>query len=452
MMKKSLLALAVAALSANAFALDLGSDAALKYASEIKFATDGTALTLPETVDVETGFSIGIGNVRYVRFDITGAEFDVDNVAAGDLDNANVTTAVSAVDTEDKKYVIFEITAGAALDIDAVLEFTPSILAKSASNVSLQYRLYETGVAALAGSDAVLASKSGSVISYAKALSLAVTSVNEELDKIDVAQESKFFDGATGDTETTLGNVDVQVDDTVLWTGGVATTIADLVSDTASENAIVITGDFSSAADVTLGGVPIDPADLTATTATFPLASAAAVEAVGDVIDDLGKVVYVTNGTDTIAQSDFTATLDLTAATNSTAADLSGDLDSLEKNGASELVNFNLKPKSEGGAYDNYLRISNTSNLAGKFYITVIADDGSNVSLALSDVEGQPATLDARASTTQLRIDDIYAAAVAKGFALAGQGKIRLLVEGEVPSLDVQSYTTSKDGNSFNTF
>ncbi|MFD2836473.1 hypothetical protein ACFS3C_07700 [Azotobacter vinelandii] len=82
----------------------------------------------------------------------------------------------------------------------------------------------------------------------------------------------------------------------------------------------------------------------------------------------------------------------------------------------------------------------------------MIADDGSTASLALSDVEGQPAELAARASTTQMRIDDIYAAAVAKGFALSGQGKLRLVVEGEVPSLDVQTYTVSKDANSFATF
>lgn len=439
-MKKTLLALAVSALSVNAFALDLGTDAALKYASEIKFAAAGTALTLPETVDVLTGFSIGAGNVRYVRFDVTGAEFDVANVAAGDLVLAGATVAVSTVDTSNKKYVIFEVTAGGA-DIanNVALNLTPRILAKAGSNVSIQYRLYETGVDALAGNSDVLANKSGAVVSYAPALSLAVTSVG--VDSIDVAQESKFFDGATGDINATLGNVDVQVDATVLWTTGAATTIGDLVA--ATGNAIVINGDFSSAADVTLGGVSVAAADLTATTATFPLASAAAVDAVNS------NVVFVANGTDAIAPSDFTATLDLAAATNSSAADLAGDLDSLEKNGSTQLVNLALKP---GGAYSNFVRISNTSGLEGKFFVTVIADDGQNVSLTLDEIAGQPATLAARASTTQMSIQSIFDAAAAKGLALANEGKLRLQVEGEVPSLDVQTYTVSKDGNSFATF
>ncbi len=455
MMKKSLLALAVAALSANAFAFELGTDSALKYASEIKFdTTDGTELTLPagETVDVETGFSITAGNVRYVRFDITGAEFDTDSVVAADLAAAGLildtdySVQVSAVDSTNKKYVIFEITplaAGAGdMDNEQELNFSPKILAKSAANVTLQYRLYETGVAALAGSDAVLASKSGSVISFAKALSFKATP-NAAIGKIDVAQESKLF---TTGNETDLGTVEVALDSAVLWTDGLATEAEDLLSDTANANSIVISGDFSSATDVQLAGSSIDPDNLTATTATFPFANAASV--IGS-----GSITFVTNETDAISPSGFTTTLDLTAATNSSATDISGGaLGSLEKNGDSQEVNLSLKPKSEGGVYDNFVRISNTSSLAGKFFITVIADDGSTASLALSDVEGQPAELAARASTTQMRIDDIYAAAVTKGFALSGQGKLRLVVEGEVPSLDVQTYTVSKDANSFATF
>ncbi|WP_236616357.1 MULTISPECIES: hypothetical protein [Azotobacter] len=453
-MKKSLLALAVAALSANAFAFELGTDSALKYASEIKFdTTDGTELTLPagETVDVETGFSITAGNVRYVRFDITGAEFDTSNVAAADLVAAGLTidteysVQVSAVDSTNKKYVIFEITplaAGGDMDNEQELNFSPKILAKSAANVTLQYRLYETGVAALAGSDAVLASKSGSVISFAKALSFKATP-NAAIGKIDVAQESKLF---TTGNETDLGTVEVALDSAVLWTDGLATEAEDLLSDTANANSIVISGDFSSATDVQLAGSSIDPDNLTATTATFPFANAASV--IGS-----GPITFITNETDAISPSGFTTSLDLTAATNSSATDISGGaLGSLEKNGDSKEVNLSLKPKSEGGVYDNFVRISNTSSLAGKFFITVIADDGSTASLALSDVEGQPAELAARASTTQMRIDDIYAAAVAKGFALSGQGKLRLVVEGEVPSLDVQTYTVSKDANSFATF
>lgn len=450
-MKKTLLALAITALSANAFALELGKDSAEKFASEIKLAAAGTALTLSEAVDVKTGFSITNGNVRYVRFDITGAEFDVTKVAAADLENANVETVVSAVDANNKQFVIFEITATADVAIDDVLEFTPRILAKTGSNVSLQYRLYETGVAALAGNNDVLATKTGSVITFTPALSFTVVpQVNVE--KIDVTQESKFFNSDVEEDEAVLGTVSVNVATGVLWASGAQATIADLVSNEADANAIVINGDFSSAAEITLDGETADATNenLTATSATFALANAAAVGALKDAI-----VTFVTNGTDAIAPSSFTATLDLTpaatagAATGSTATDLSGALASLVKNGSTDEIDLALKP---GGAYSNFVRISNTSGLEGKIFVTVIADDGQTATVALNEIAGQPATLAPRASTTQMTIQQVFDAAAAKGLSLSGEGKLRLVVEGEVPSVSVQTYTVSKDGNSFATF
>ncbi len=450
-MKKTLLALAITALSANAFALELGKDSAEKFASEIKLAAAGTALTLSEAVDVKTGFSITNGNVRYVRFDITGAEFDVTKVVAADLQNANAATVVSAVDANNKQFVIFEITATGDVANDDVLKFIPRILAKTGSNVSLQYRLYETGVAALAGNNDVLATKTGSVITFAPALSFTVVpEVNVE--KIDVTQESKFFAGNFEKDEAVLGTVSVNVATGVQWASGAQATIADLVSNEADANAIVINGDFSSAAEITLGANTADATNenLTATSATFALANAAAVGALNGAI-----VTFVTNGTDAIAPSSFTATLDLTpaatstTATGSTATDLSGALASLVKNGSTDEVDLALKP---GGAYSNFVRISNTSGLEGKIFVTVIADDGQTATVALNEIAGQPATLAPRASTTQMTIQQVFDAAAAKGLSLSGEGKLRLVVEGEVPSLSVQTYTVSKDGNSFATF
>ncbi len=450
-MKKTLLALAITALSANAFALELGKDSAEKFASEIKLAAAGTALTLSEAVEVKTGFSITSGNVRYVRFDITGAEFDVTKVVLGDLESANVAPVVSAVDANNKQFVIFEITATDDVAIDDVLEFTPRILAKTGSNVSLQYRLYETGVAALAGNNDVLATKTGSVITFAPALSFTVVpQVNVE--KIDVTQESKFFNSGIEEDEAVLGTVSVTVAPEVQWANGAPATIADLVSNEANANAVVINGDFSSAAEITLNGAQANATNenLTATSATFALANAGAV---GDLSGAI--VTFVTNGTDAIAPSSFTATLDLTPAatatgvTGSTATDLSGALASLVKNGSNDEVDLALTP---GGAYSNFVRISNTSGLEGKIFVTVIADDGQTATVALNEIAGQPATLAPRASTTQMTIQQVFDAAAAKGLSLSGEGKLRLVVEGEVPSVSVQTYTVSKDGNSFATF
>ena len=73
---------------------------------------------------------------------------------------------------------------------------------------------------------------------------------------------------------------------------------------------------------------------------------------------------------------------------------------------------------------------------------------------------GQQASLEGQASA-QMDINDIYAAAQAAdtSFAAEGRNKLRLVVDGEFASgngqgegISVQSYTVSKDGNSFATF
>ena len=125
-----------------------------------------------------------------------------------------------------------------------------------------------------------------------------------------------------------------------------------------------------------------------------------------------------------------------------------GEIGVLNKNGSTKEANLVLAPDT---SYTNLVRISNTSNIAGKFFVTAYSDDGKSVSFPLSDVAGQPATLDAGASTKQMKVADIYAAAEAKGLALTGDKKLRLKVEGEVASLSLQNYTVSKDGNALNT-
>lgn len=458
-MKKTLLALAVAALSANAFALDLGKDEAIKYASEIKLdSAEGTVIALPagQSVDTKLGFSINKDNIRYVRYDISGAEFgtitsdmltfsktgDFDS----DPDTADTTEPVAHavnVSSQTANYVVFEIKAAEQSTSDLAVQFAPAVKAKAANTATVQYRLYETGVDASNGTANVLGSaKSGSLLTFVPALEVAFLPQAEN-DRIDVTQASKYFSKSKEDVNSVLGSIKLTLSG-ANWTDGQAAEIGDLVA--ADKNVLTVQGNFASAAKVTLDATEATAAakTLTGTAATFALADAAAVQALN------GKVItFVTNGTDVISESDFTATLDLNPAASSVVADQSGALASLKKNGSSAQVNLALKP---GGAYSNYVRISNTSGLEGKFYVTVIADNGQTASLTLDEIAGQPAALAARASTTQMTIQQIFEAAAAKGLSLSGEGKLRLVVEGEVPSLDVQTYTVSKDGNSFATF
>ncbi|WP_425889493.1 hypothetical protein [Aeromonas veronii] len=458
-MKKTLIALAIAGLSFNAAAVvdfDAATPTPLKFASEIKLnTTDGTLLVNDaNAMDITTkvGFSISANNQRYVRFDVTGAEFDVANIAATDL-SAVSGTFTKTVSSTGKTFVIFEIKdTAAAIAAGDVLTFAPRILAKAGNTVSVTYKLFETAVAAVANDPAqALANKSANVVTFAPALAAKFVTHNPA--KIDVSAESKKFEA--GAVTNTVGKLAIGVTG-ARWTDGQAAEMADLV---AAGSKVEVTGDLSAAkkqaADATkvdvsalkLNGTPATAID--ATKATFDLTTAVGVVST-DVPTTVDLVLEV-DGKTAINQTSFVGKYLVKAAANSNATDLPiGTLSELKKNGAEAELNIALKP---GGAYKNYVRISNKSGMKGDFFVTVTADDGKSVTFPLSAIANQPAALEAGASTTQIMVEDVFAAAAAKNLSLAGEGKLRIKVEGQVPAdnISLQSYTLSKDGNSFAT-
>ena len=463
-MKKTLIALAIAGVSFNAAAVvdfDSATPSVPKFASEIKFnATDGTSLTNTANIlDVTTkvGFSISASNQRYVRFDVTGAEFDVANIVAADLAAVSGTFA-STVSTAGKTFVVFEIKdSAAAIAAADILTFIPRLSVKGANTVSLTYKLFETAVAAVANDPAqALYSKQGTVASFTPALAAKFTKVTPE--KIDVALESNKFVG--GVNTNVIGKVAVGVNKDVLWANGADATMAQLV---AAGSQLEVEGDFSAGlkkSDGTVNETALTLGAANATTITPTKATFALLVESGDVkVDPITAVdlTFTVDGTTAIAESDFTAKYVVTPATGSTAATLNiGTLSELRKNGATANVDLALKP---GGAFSNFVRVSNKSSQEGNFFVTVIADDGKKVTFPLSAVAGQPAALKAGESTTQMTIQQIFDAAAAKGLTLSGEGKLRLVVEGQVPAattptngISVQTYTVAKDGNSFATF
>ncbi len=474
-MKKTLLALAVSALSVNAFAVDLNATAsdAVNYASEIRMPavlTDTVANNLD--VSVQLGFSATAGVKRYVRFDLTNAQFETPVVAADLTTTAIKTPAVvddpaTGVDetaaavlvaltpsvavggTKGSNFVVIEITPEIGLANNAVLNLALAKIKATGGDASVQYRLYETGVDASKPTENVLAAKSGKLFGLKSALDAKVTTKGAA-QKIDVTQESKFFfvDGGVtkADTANEIGNLTVGVNGDVFSTAGTAVTLATLLESAKIE----VAGDFSAGLKDADGKLVAGAATLSGTTA--PAVAADKATYTVNLAAAPTKAAFTLNvdGKTALATQTFTAKLVPVANTAYAVntVDL-GVLGELQKNGSSESLNLALKP---GGAYQNYVRISNTSNLEGKFFITVISDEGKTATINLSDVAGQPATLAPRASTTQMTIQQIFNAAAAKGLALSGEGKLRLVVEGEVPSLSAQMYTTSKDGNSFDRF
>lgn len=445
-MKKSLIALAIAALSSNAFAVDFTDPAstASKYASEITLPAVLTDAGTSLDATFKLGFSATMEVKRYVRIDLTNAVFENPVVPtdlsadAADVNFTDLAASVSTGGTKGASSVVIEINPqGAGLANTDKLTLALTKLKATGGDIGIKYRLYETGVAAAAPSNDTLSEASGTLVSFTPALSAKATA-NKSI--IDVNQLSTYFeDGATKLDHVTVGSVAVAVDNTVLTAAGTAADISVLVESAKLE----VSGDFSAGkktdgalapAALTLAGSAADT--ITTTKATYNTPAAG------------GAVVYTVDGTTAIAVQTITAKYTPVANPGYTlsAIDL-GTLGTLEKNGSTQEANLVLAPDT---AYTNLVRISNTSSIAGKFYITAIADDGKSVTFPLSDVAGQPASLDAGASTTQMKVKDIFAAAEAKGLALTGEKKLRLKVEGEVGSLSLQTYTVSKDGNALN--
>ncbi|MUG30563.1 hypothetical protein [Aeromonas salmonicida] len=460
-MKKTLIALAIAGLSFNAAAavdFDAATPATAKFASEIKFdATNGTALVNDASaLDAITkvGFSISPNNQRYVRFDVTGGEFDEAAIVAADLDLVVASaTFGTTVSSKGKTFVIFEIKDTAtAIAADAQIKFLPRLKVKAGNTVNVTYKLYETAVAAVANDPAqALANKNANVVTFTPALAAKFVATNPI--KIDVSAESKKFEGAA--VTNTVGKLAVGVTG-ARWTDGQAAAMADLV---AAGSKLEVTADLSAAKKQVADATKVDVTALTlgganANTISATKASFDLVAAVGDVATDpvtTVDLVLEVDGKTAINETSFVGKYVVSAAANSNATDLPiGTLSELKKNGAEAELNIALKP---AGAYKNYVRISNKSGMKGDFFVTVTADDGKNVTFPLSAVANQPAALEAGASTTQMMVDDVFAAAANKGLSLAADGKLRIKVEGQVPAgkISLQSYTLSKDGNSFAT-
>jgi len=463
-MKKTLLALAVAAMSANAFAVDLNATTsnAVNYASEIKLPsvlTDTTANDLDVTVQL--GFSATANVKRYVRFDLTNAQFETP-VVASDLTTTAIKTpagedeedptpevavglspSVAVGGTKGSSYVVVEITPDTTLANTAALRFALNTINATGGDASIQYRLYETGVDAAAGNANVLAARSGKLFGFQSGLKAAIDYKGAE-QLIDVTQESKYFvnDESLKDITNLISTLSFGAVEKVYDKLGKQVEVETLIKGAKLE----VAGDFSAGAKeegvLSKSAVTLDGNSATEISAT---------SAVFNVMDlNKANLNLTVDGESALATQSFTAKLVSEANDNYTVASVDlGVVGELQKNGSSLPINLALKP---GGAYANFLRISNTSNLEGKFFITVISDEGKSATVALSDVAGQPATLAPRASTTQMTIQQVFDAAAAKGLALSGEGKLRLVVEGEVPNLDAQTYTVSKDGNSFATF
>jgi len=488
-MDKKLLSLAVAAglasSSASAINLDTGVGSN-SYATEnvISSIAPGTALTEANAnnVTVAAGFTVST-TPKYMRFDLTGATLGAAAVTADLVGTetiiANGTAGAGAVETLSAggavgdTYAIFEIKANAALNqvtsANTVAFDMPELDVVAQGTIGVTYTLHSTAVEAVNNSSTTaLATKTGSIASFTAGTTTAVaitSTTTPAPTKIDPANNNLSFVGGLATTNIgifTLANVgtnQMAIDGT--------TDVTHTVKQSA--NSLVVTGDFSATQDLTLGvpdgtytlaSVFIDhtatntvfdcdnsntaSSALSATSATIALPTAA----------DTYAVCVTTNGVSTINEGSYSAVLTPTATSIAYSAPaVSLTLGSLVKDGSTALLNLALSPT---GAYPSFVRITNTSAVAGDVSITLINDDGDSEVFSLSAVSGQSSdSLAALGSTTLISVADLMAAAQAVDatFALgANSNKLRVSITGEFGGIAAQSVTTSIDGNSFSTF
>ncbi|MFC0710446.1 hypothetical protein [Azorhizophilus paspali] len=467
MMKKSLLALAVAALSANAFAIDVDYTVTPLVPNRIpNELTFSNTITTNDALTWELGTDIASSETRYIRISLNnGNLFSAAPTLA--IDGTAFSTIVAGGANES--YVVFEVTGATLTSSDDVVLTLGNLILTSKADVTAAFSVYGQAQSAVEGNDSYkLYSKAAApYIVFVPGLIAGTDAAATTQKIIDVAATPTATKFTNSTTSATIGGtsrgIRVALNETLQKYDTASSVVLSDLTGTASK--VVVTGDFSAAktaagafdlSKVELNGVPATA--VTEKTATFDF----------DGTTELGssssydELEYSVDGTTVIVPATYTAELKVGAASGSSLANTTislGKVGELAKNGSTAYVDLALNP---AGAFANYIRITNKTNVTGNVYLTLFNDAGKSVSFPLSAIEGQSASLEAQASTAQIIIGQVYAAAQATDptFAVAqGRNKLRLVVDGEfagsnedISGISVQSYSVAKDGNSFNTF
>jgi len=472
MYKKILLSSAIAAaLGTSGFAqaavdLDSTTSNPLVFAEEIAVGTStnldvevagqnggGSGTTLGNSssaigaVEVAFGFTIGGGTSKYVRLEFTEALGAALSTADFDSDDTNVSFSISQGGAAGDTFVVVEAaqpTSVGDLLQTAKFIFAPKsadeIVATSQSTRTIAFKLFETAVDAVNQTNA-LTSKSGEWITWGPGYSVSCTSASPQ--QIDVVDPTQFVDSSVTTNVSTLAISAL----TVFTEAGVAVTIPANYFGAGSEVSIAgSTEAFEAGASAfTLNTVNADAA---------PASGSATWTASSDPATELnGLFTVLADGTNEMVQANYTLSVtDTASAATYDVGTVSTACGNLQFSGSTDRLDFALTPN---GAFSQFARITNPSSTAGDVTVTVINDDGEQVSFDLGDVTGVASSnLVARASTKLININDIFAAAEAADatFALAATGpnsknKLRVVVRGEFGGDAVEGYSATDRDN-----
>lgn len=453
-MKKTLIALAIAGLSFNAAAVNLTADnAAIQtYAQEIKanaegkvqidqVALAGVSFSLPVRATVANGDNDAAAlaalnaaaTAKHVRVQLKDATFiglakgGVITNVGGDfyVATANATPAVAgdltigAPDSAGNGNKTVTATVNFTLADKADLKVITKV--GSANTVTASIYASEADAISAFPSSVLAASLSDTLVNFKQGVAVKVVGSQGKI--VDVNYDStKFLGGANSST---------------IFTPVVEFTADVLGSDGNDLNGSVAgswkaEGPFLK--DATVGGTKVTDPSKAFDIAQAPVSYVLPTDNKAEI--PTGEVKATWTPSKATAEKYELAPVVLTAA-------------NIQKNGsdASQDLVF-----SADSSYKTFVRVSNTGDVAGKITFTVYADDGSKASFPLNKVAGfESDVLGAQASTAQISLKDLHAAAVAAGLTEQA-GKLRIKAEGNVTSMTLQTYVLSTDGTTFSRF
>lgn len=418
-------------------------------------------------VQAKFGFTIGQGTSKYVRITLDqplASALDPNDFGA--ISGSAATISVSQGGAAGQNFVVVEVSAptgGTDILQDDRFVFAPAygkIVALNKNTQSISYALYETAVDAVNQTNS-LVEKSGEWIKFGPGYALGCTNLDAQ---IDVTERTRFIpNAATGTTATAATAA------TLTLAGGVAGgtplafkadgTTALLADYFGANPSVVVSGSTAGLASGSLNGAALTPA-------TAGGRFNAITPAVGTLA---GPLVLTANTTTDMVTSSYSVAVSAVGATTGyDVGTLTVDCGEVRYSGSEDRLDFALTP---GGVFKQHARITNPSNDAGAVTVTVINDDGEEVTFDLGDIAGIDSTvLGAKASTKLIDINDIYAAAQAKdpSFAIAegASNKLRVVVRGEFgdnavddnganlvdrrkDGIYIQGLTVSRDNNAF---
>jgi hypothetical protein len=236
---------------------DLNSDGTLTVTNL------ASALDFVSTV----GFTVGTGESRFVRVDLTGGEFSAVPtlaVATGGIPSASLSTG-----GDGESFVIFEISSDAdILSTDTLTLASSTFDIDPDSSLGVTYRLYETGAGAVNElSTALLVTQTATAVEFDTASTGEFSDGNVVTATVASGFTEFEIDAAVDTTATlaTLSDIDVSnlVEAGTINPDGTAFGVGDLIDVTAD---LVISGDFSVGAFTVSEGtcaVPANPATVT---------------------------------------------------------------------------------------------------------------------------------------------------------------------------------------------